>query len=157
MKLPKWDEDCVLGNEVIDHEHQRLLELMSWIERELLEDRVDLDLTRVNAVVDELTNHVTTHFLHEEGLMASLPTMPKQEKKDHKASHQQWRKRILTHVGPLRLATTDLERRALLTRLLIECKEFWEDHFVKIDRKLELHIRGYNLANQAKQLSTDED
>ena len=147
--MPEWSEDYELGHEIIDHEHQRLLELLYWLERELYEDRQDMDLIRVNALIYEFTNHVIVHFLHEESLMATLTTMAKEEKEAHKADHRHWKARILTHIDPLRVAKTDLERRAHLARILVEGKNFWVEHFEKVDRQLAIHIKGQQLASQA--------
>lgn len=38
--LPEWTSDYKLGNRRIDQEHQKLMELLLWLERELLSEQV---------------------------------------------------------------------------------------------------------------------
>lgn len=135
MSLPPWSHRDSLGQPVIDKEHQRLLELLQWLEGELFLEH-DMDHAKVSALAKELNAHVDDHFFHEEEFMRSLPLLSDEDKAAHRLDHEHWRLRIREHLPALLRAHTDLERRAHLARLLRVMKEFWTEHFQTFDRKL---------------------
>ena len=139
MPLPQWSAADSLGDPQVDGEHQRLLNLLHWLESELYLER-DMDNAKVAALAQEFNRHVDEHFFHEETLMDSIPGLAPAEKAAHARDHEHWRLRIREHLPALLRANTDLERRAHLARLLRVGKEFWEQHFQTFDRRLLSHV-----------------
>jgi hemerythrin-like metal-binding protein len=144
MELPTWESAGVAtGHPVVDDEHRRLLELLHSLSQLLdnAEDGRDLDSITLLNCTSELINHVVMHFMHEESLIDSLSTMPKVEKTLHKEEHQRWKKRIMDVVEPMRVARTDLERRARLSKLVDCVYSFWIGHVMQHDQHLTYHIK----------------
>lgn len=149
MAMPRWTEECSLGNKTIDAEHQRLLGLLVRLEADL-KDETNLDRRKITALVEELDFHVNEHFRHEEVLMASLSAMPDAERGAHRRDHERWRQQILTHLPGLSSSATDLELRAHLARVLLVGRDFWEEHFAVFDRRMQAFMSASNSATTIK-------
>jgi len=139
MPMPQWTQDYTLGNRRIDQEHQKLMELLLWLERELLLEK-PLDSREIGHLISELDEHVNEHFRHEEVLMTTLAAMPAQERQAHRQDHDRWRIQVKAHLVALARAPSELEQRAHLARTLLVGKAFWEEHFEAFDRKLETYF-----------------
>jgi hemerythrin-like metal-binding protein len=135
MLVHKWSDSYKLGNEEIDSEHRRLMELLGWLEEKLYREE-NLDFNEIQNVVSELNIHVGEHFHHEESMMKNLSSMPASEKIDHEADHRIWFQKLTELLPSLMSAKTDLERRAYLARILLIGKAFWAEHFIEFDTKL---------------------
>ncbi len=68
--------------------------------------------------------------------MEGLSAMPEADKAAHREDHAHWKLRIKEHLPYLLRASTDLERRAHLARILLVGKAFWEEHFATFDRQV---------------------
>ncbi len=53
MAMPEWSSSFSLDDSQVDQEHQRLLELLGWLETELRVER-DMDAAHVKSLVHEL-------------------------------------------------------------------------------------------------------
>ena len=135
MPLTPWTKDYALGDPTIDDEHRRLLELLQWLEAELILEH-DMDSAKVTALAKQVNQHVDDHFFHEEALMKSLPGFPAADRLNHVKDHERWKLRIKEYLPPLLRSRTDLERRAHLAQILLIGKAFWEEHFHTFDRAL---------------------
>ena len=135
MPIPRWSEAFKLGNEAIDDDHQRLFELLEWLEGKLLRED-DLEPPELHRVVSELNRHVEEHFHREESMMKNLSVMPQSEKNEHQTDHIRWSEKLAANLPSLVNARTDLERRGHLARLLLIGKAFWAEHFIEFDQKL---------------------
>lgn len=104
---PTWD----LGIELIDSEHKRLIALLRRLQQEVRGDSPYLK-SSVHALLSEVTNHLSTHFMHEETLIAKYAT-PKQLS-DHTYAHRRWRQMLLEESAKLRLEldSEDLQQHA---------------------------------------------
>jgi hemerythrin-like metal-binding protein len=140
MAVYKWSESYNLGNQEIDGEHKRLIELLGWLEEKLYREE-DLDSKQIQSVVSELNEHVIVHFQHEESITSDLPKMPESEKDEHHADHRIWMPKITEPIPALLVAKTDLERRAHLAQVLLIEKAFWTEHFMEFDTKLANYLK----------------
>ena len=61
----KWDDSLNIGVDVIDRQHQRIVDYMNQLHRA----HVDNDRTRVEEVLRGLLDYTITHFAFEEDLM----------------------------------------------------------------------------------------
>ena len=77
-----FTEDCRLGIEEIDKEHEELFRLINEAQ-ELLDQKMASEKIVTN-IVDHLGRYAREHFAHEEAYMESIkdPELPRQ-KKEH--------------------------------------------------------------------------
>ena len=77
-----FTEDCRLGIEEIDKEHEELFRLINEAQ-ELLDQKMASEKIVAN-IVDHLGRYAREHFAHEEAYMESIkdPELPETEKKN---------------------------------------------------------------------------
>lgn len=82
-----WTNDLNTGIEVIDHQHQRIVDYINQLD-DILEKN---DMDEVQGVLDELVDYTLSHFTFEESLMeeAGYPFI-----KAHKKVHELFVRRI---------------------------------------------------------------
>ena len=82
-----WTNDLNTGIEVIDHQHQRIVDYINQLD-DILENK---DMEEVQGVLDELVDYTLSHFTFEESLMeeAGYPFI-----KAHKKVHELFVRRI---------------------------------------------------------------
>ncbi len=66
----KWNDKYNTGNFVIDHQHQRLVQLINDLEEVIRQN--DLKPTLLNVIFDEVTEYTRYHFQTEEELMETV-------------------------------------------------------------------------------------
>lgn len=82
MKDIAWDEVLSVGNEEIDEDHHRLVDLFNMLNHSVSEGK---DPEYLAALLDELINCTVWHFSHEERLMLQYGYP---EYAEHKEEHQ---------------------------------------------------------------------
>ncbi|MDG2526711.1 bacteriohemerythrin [Stenotrophomonas sp. HITSZ_GD] len=112
MALLTWQDELNTGIEVIDHQHQRIVEMINHLHVA----RHSLEPMAVAEVIDELVDYTLSHFAFEEELMeeAGYPFCAA-----HKRVHEVFGKRVMEY--RLRFAAgEDIadELRAMLARWL---------------------------------------
>ena len=87
MAYLHWSSDLETGIEVIDHQHQRIVDYLN----ELNEANVSGNRDGTNHVLNELVDYTLTHFAFEEELQekAGYPFL-----KAHKRVHEMFTKRV---------------------------------------------------------------
>jgi hemerythrin len=82
-----WTNDLNTGIEVIDHQHQRIVDYINQLD-DILENK---DMDQIQGVLDELVDYTLSHFTFEESLMeeAGYPFI-----KAHKKVHELFVRRI---------------------------------------------------------------
>ena len=90
----KWDNNYLLGNDLVDAEHRQLFDLVNGLVRSCNDDQSALELGKE---LDFLANYTVQHFADEENLQI-ISNYP--EYKTHKKLHEDFK-----------LVVTDLVKR----------------------------------------------
>ncbi|WP_301100573.1 bacteriohemerythrin [Propionivibrio sp.] len=79
MALLSWSNQYLIGNEVIDAEHQELFRRINAFHDHWLEKR---DQQSIAHLLNQLVNYAQTHFRHEEDIMrdAGFPRLVEHQK-----------------------------------------------------------------------------
>lgn len=88
MEMIQWEESYSVGNQLIDTQHKKLLEMINlMIEYE--EARVDSEI--ISELLSRMTEYARYHFEAEESYMEQI-TYPHLE--NHKEEHKQFRLKV---------------------------------------------------------------
>lgn len=117
-----WREDYSVGNDLIDGEHQQILELINDLHRVVVLQRRE-DRVAVNSVLEQLMHYTIRHFQHEEDIMRAC-NYPKLEQ--HRELHGRLRRRTAAMRTNMFLVTD----RDMLAYL----KEWWHHHIMEQDQ-----------------------
>lgn len=85
-----WSEDLNTGIDVIDNQHQRIVEYINQMERAIQQQ----DRHTVGRVLDELVDYSLSHFAFEESLQEEAGY---RFAKAHKSIHEMFVKRLATY------------------------------------------------------------
>jgi len=129
-----WSPEYSVGNDLIDHEHQKLFEMADRLHQAMLSGGGNLVL---RGLFDEMAEYTRTHFAHEEALMErySYPQLPA-----HAEIHQQ----LIARVASLQ---EDLNAGKLtVTMNTMQFLRDWLSHHIgKTDRLVAAHVRACEL------------
>jgi hemerythrin len=128
MSHMTWTPDCLLGIPEMDNEHCLIVDMIRRLET--AEGRPDA-LACAYRIASELSDYVTTHFTHEEDLLArsGYPDL---------ACHQEAHRRFASAVADLSNAA-DIDSakvRALLVGWL-------QTHVMDMDRRYVPHVQAW--------------
>ncbi len=125
MKEIAWDNLLSVGDDEIDDDHRRLIDLLNILNHAVMEGEAPIYLA---AVLEELINCTVWHFSHEERLMLKTGY---EGYADHKAEHQELIKSVKA------LQQTILEAGKQMVSDDIEFLEHWlSEHILSTDMKL---------------------
>jgi hemerythrin len=126
----EWTDEFSVGIDEIDHDHQRLLELLND-----LYDALEADAGReiVGNVLEGLVFYVSYHFAHEEGLFlrTNYPGY-----KGHRRQHQALRVTIKEIQEGFQLGETD----GLPQQVLEFLKNWLYEHILRSDRAFSAYL-----------------
>jgi len=86
----EWTNDLNTGVDVIDHQHQRIVDYINQLENAINQQ----NRATIGPVLDELVDYTMSHFAFEENLQEEAGY---QLAKPHKAVHEVFTKRVATY------------------------------------------------------------
>ena len=119
-----WSEDLRVGNEMIDAEHRRLIDLFSSFEADLAAGTVRETLA---GTLDQIQAYTVYHFRHEEELFSGTG-YPDEER--HRAEHELLVIRVFDLQNKIRFGITD----ELSQEVSLFLKEWLYNHVQIMDR-----------------------
>ncbi len=125
MKEIAWDNILSVGEDEIDEDHRRLIDLLNILNHSVMDGEAPIYLA---AVLEELINCTVWHFSHEERLMLKYGY---QGYSDHKAEHQE----LINSVKALQQKMLQAGKSVVSDD--IEFLEHWlTEHILSTDMKL---------------------
>lgn len=125
------NEQLLLGNQMIDHQHQALLQSFARLSAVSERDHTDETLSDI---LSELTRQIHHHFQTEEELMASL-NLPDDLARLHHAAHSQ----ILEEVAQIHIEA--MGGRKYSFPEIIHTVDLWvQQHLIQFDLSLKPYI-----------------
>lgn len=125
MEAPiQWHSGYSVGIQVIDEQHQHMIEIINALFQELLTSTSEIDLTQF---FEDAVNYGEYHFQTEETFFSRYEYP---EKEQHLAIHQAYKKNL----NSLLLKTGDSHVRA--EELLDFLETWWVEHITGIDQTL---------------------
>jgi hemerythrin len=94
--LLKWTSDLTVGNETIDKEHQRWVEILNDFYMGIKEGKPK---EKLSELVEAMVEYTRYHFKNEEAYMKSV-NFP--ELNDHIAKHQEYIEKITTYQSKIK-------------------------------------------------------
>jgi hemerythrin-like metal-binding protein len=135
-----WNDAWITGVEIIDTEHRRLISLLSKMEQEVHSSSPYLQ-AQLRALASEVTNHITSHFAHEEDILSSR--LSREDTQLHIRAHRKWRQLILRNLGELNMQLSaklpEEEVVRLSKHFVVTIYNFFSKHFDTHDCKLCKH------------------
>ncbi len=124
-----WEDALLVGVDPLDTDHKRLVYLVNAINQQ------NLDEPRLDFLLMELLNDIQQHFSREEAVMEACeyPDLD-----HHRALHRD----ILQRVQDLEQQWREQRDLALLANLRALLREFWVDHILEEDVKLNHYTQG---------------
>jgi len=129
MDLLIWGHTYSIGNDLVDNQHKKLMELINTLHR-IESGESDED---INDVLNELVNYTVYHFKSEEEL---------QQKHNYPGyeAHKEIHKQLVSEVSKkLELLKTGDE--AIKEKLMIFLTDWLKDHILGEDKKLGLYLQ----------------
>jgi len=129
MDLLIWGHTYSIGNDLVDNQHKKLMELINTLHR-IESGESDED---INDVLNELVNYTVYHFKSEEEL---------QQKHNYPGyeAHKEIHKQLVSEVSKnLELLRTGDE--AIKEKLMIFLTDWLKDHILGEDKKLGLYLQ----------------
>lgn len=125
-KMFIFTEDCKIGIEQIDKEHERLFELINdaaeLLENEFVEDKY----SRIQGLLEELEEYADSHFAHEEAYMKRTKD-PEYEMQ--KKQHMMFREKLIE----FNVADIDRDQPGVLAELLRYLTRWLYRHIMSSD------------------------
>jgi len=128
--IPDWKKKYNIGLELIDHQHQYFLNLISRLSELLETDLSDYLITRL---VNEILKYADFHFQSEENLML-IEEYPEFEK------HKELHKDLIEEIGTFLYYFSKQEKQA--DELIGFLVKWFIDHTVEEDSKLGDYIKS---------------
>ena len=125
-----WTHACSVGTEVLDHQHQNLVQLINNLYLALRQQK---GTAVVKETLQELETYTCAHFATEEAMLRNCG-YPDLEA--HKELHRTMRERTQS----LRIGF-HARKQDISQAVLDFLKEWWLDHIVKCDRTYTPYVR----------------
>lgn len=129
-----WTDSFVTGLQLVDDQHQVLVDILNEFGDCLSHDRITEDEMR--SILDRLLDYTRTHFRDEEELMQEMH-MDQRHRDDHKAIHQSFVDEVVTMASMLSMADFDKIKR--LYEFLIHWLAY---HILGMDQNMARQIRA---------------
>lgn len=123
MPIVEWNEDLILGNNLVDSHHRHLVELLNKAHDSYI---FGMKSGELDKIFNELLDYADYHFNTEEALMKTNNYI---EKDSHRAEHQSFIKQV-TEMR-LKQPPNDLESYLDITNFLLE---WLLTHIKEVDR-----------------------
>lgn len=118
MPIAIWDGSLAIGHEVIDQHHEHLVELLNKAYDHLCDNKPPQDL---EAVLDELADYATYHFIQEEHLMETIGYPRREEQvREHEYFVRRFceiQKDFVTGSNPVSLETISFLKNWLINHI----------------------------------------
>lgn len=128
--LMSWTEDLVVGEEVLDREHQQLVELANRLGRCIMDRSADHDIL---SVLNRLVNFADDHFTYEEGIMdrSNYPWF-----KEYRQEHEAFIQKLLAFIE-------DIEEHGMkpTAEAFLHLKERMVDHITHQGRMVGAYLQ----------------
>lgn len=131
-----WRAAMAVGHDMIDTDHQQLIELINAVEDRLRGTVGDDSLAKT---LDQLTLYAHEHFEREENLMRSLQYRRSVE---HRQAHRELRTRLEKLRSDIEAANADTTPPAEIERLVVLLRSWLLDHVLKEDMLLKPVLHG---------------
>ncbi|MBE0615751.1 MAG: hemerythrin family protein [Burkholderiales bacterium] len=128
MELIQWNDRLKLGIEVVDRQHERLVEIINRLNEAMTQGR-GADV--IGEILDELIIYTATHFSMEEKYFAQFDYADAAE---HKLEHDALIEKVTAFADDLEKAQGSV-RSALATELLQFLGIWWRYHMMDTDSK----------------------
>lgn len=126
-----WKKEWELGNSIIDAQHKELISIIN----KASEKRVS-----IQDIVEELIEYAASHFVDEEELMQKYGYTD--DFKEHRREHNLFKESLLEMSFDLIQAKSTLERSTKALLLEKFCFLWFNNHFLKVDKKFIDFING---------------
>jgi hemerythrin len=131
-----WTDNLLVGDETIDADHRRLIELIN--ELDAAAAAAPIDCRRAGRALDGLAAFTAEHFAREEALQRAVG-LPGRDA--HRQKHRMMLQRLDALSDHFRRSDDDV--RATMVRGLADPIGTWlADHIAKSDVKLRAYVRG---------------
>ncbi len=124
----RWKEEYILGQGLIDKEHQELFKIAN---RALDVISSDEKITKLILLVKEVYTHIDIHFTHEEKYMLSI-NYPEIDR------HINLHKNMLDSLNDLITEISLLDIYTIQKRLMDFIHEYFVKHIITEDKKINL-------------------
>ena len=126
-----WSSDCETGNQVIDNQHRRIIEL---IDRLIAIEAPQENKVLISDTLNQLMRYTQEHLAYEERLLTThnYPGLT-----EHKAVHREFRRQVTRFCDEARSSKPDVLRE-ILTYLV----GWWVDHIMEEDKKSADYLGG---------------
>lgn len=128
MALIEWNDRLKLGVAVVDHQHERLIEIINRLHQATLEGR---GKEVVGEILDELIIYTATHFSMEEKYFAKFEYADAAE---HKREHDALIAKVSAFAEDYAKAEHGA-RSAMAAELLQFMQIWWQYHMLETDSK----------------------
>ena len=128
MALIEWNDSLKLGIEVVDHQHERLIDIINRLHDATVHGT---GAEVVDEILDELIIYTATHFSMEEKYFAQFAYADAEE---HKQEHDALIAKVSDFADELEHAEP-AARAALVEELMQFMKIWWRYHMMETDSK----------------------
>lgn len=131
----EWRDSLSVGNEFIDDDHKRLIELINLYEKAVSQHNP--------AILEEafrgLFEYAHTHFKREEKMMEAVHF-------PHRNSHKELHAKLIGSIDDFHQSIVDKNRKINIGAVNSFLHDWLIDHVIKEDMKLEPYIKGTGIS-----------